>query len=203
MVEKTFSITSAWSVQPPCYLRKVDRSGHWQDAAAIRDKVFCPEPPDNTVSVYLVNSARDVARVAVALNANRSSKTEPIFLVAIAADELGDLPIRQTRGQTLCRWANHLHHDLIVFDAGQLGGLVQRLLAAERKPKKFTKNAMQEALEDAFWEGCYAANPQSDDCSCEQELRVLMRSGLFSRLIQSLNETLRRMANRFGMGDGS
>jgi hypothetical protein len=38
MLEETFSIKNAWSVDPPCYIRKVDRASHWQDS--IQEQVF-------------------------------------------------------------------------------------------------------------------------------------------------------------------
>ncbi len=169
MVEQTFSINNAWSIDPPCYVRKVDRSGHWQDTSAIRDKVFCPEP-DNTISVYVVNCAIDLARVAIALNANRSSKIEPIFLVAMTASELAGVVVQRTEGATLCKWANHLHHDLVVTDSSRILSLAQTLMVVGRKPYKFTKKAMQEALDATAKDGCHAANQNSDGCVCNHDL---------------------------------
>ncbi|MFV2066335.1 MAG: hypothetical protein ACC645_05095, partial [Pirellulales bacterium] len=71
---------------------------------------------------------------------------------------------------TLCRWANRLHHDLLFSEPGRIVRLAETLLAAERKPKKFTKKAMQEALHYATDEGCYAANLQSAHWECEERL---------------------------------
>ncbi len=170
MVEQTFSISGAWSIDPPCYVRKVDRSGHCKDAATIRDKVFCLDPDDSTLSVYLVASAMDLARVAIALNANRSSKTEPLFLLAMTTDELAEIVVRQTPGATLCTWANHLHRDLLVAAGTQVAQLAETLVGAGRKHHKFTEKAMQEALAATTHDGCHAADPTSVGCACEDEL---------------------------------
>jgi hypothetical protein len=170
MVEQTFSISSAWSIDPPCYVRKVDRSGHCKDAATIRDKAFCLDPDDSTISVYLVASATDLARVAIALNANRSSKTEPLFLLAITAAELAKIAVRQSPGLTLCMWANHLHRNLLVPDVTQVARLAETLVAVGRKQHKFTEKAIQEALAATTYDGCHAADPTSADCACEDEL---------------------------------
>lgn len=182
MVDQSFSPNNAWSIDPPCFVRKVDRSGHWKDAATIKEKVFRPEPEDNSISVYLVNSASDLARVAVALNANRSSKTEPIFLVAIARDELADIVVRRTAGMTLCKWANHLHHDLVAVDNSRLAKLSQTLLAAGRKPHKFRKRDMQEALNASTKDGCHAAKEDSDSCACDDELPKTRSPSWLSRI---------------------
>ena len=182
MVDPSFSPKKAWSIDPPCFVRKVDRSGHWKDAATIQDKVFRLEPQDNTISVYLVESASDVARVAVALNANRSSKTEPIFLVAITADELANIVVCRTPGLTLCKWVNHLHHDLVVADDTSIAELSQVLIAAGRKPRKFTKSKMQVALSSSSTDGCYAATSDSTSCVCENELPKPHSSRWWSRV---------------------
>jgi hypothetical protein len=195
MVEASFSISRAWSIEPPCYIRKVDRSGHWADPATIQDKVFRPDPNDKTISVYVAHSAIDLVRVAIALNANRSSKTEPIFLVAMTGDEVNDLMIRQATGETLCRWANHLHHDFVVADPAQTARLVETLLAADRKPKKFTGKAMRQALDFTTSQGCYAANPDSSGCECEGELP---NPGLFSRLGTLGRQLLNWLSHVFG-----
>lgn len=189
MVDQSFSPNNAWSIDPPCFVRKVDRSGHWKDAATIQEKVFRREPEDNTISVYLVNSASDLARVAVALNANRSSKTEPIFLVAITGDELKDIVVRRTAGMTLCKWANHLHHDLVAADNSRLAELSQTLLATSRKPRKFTKKDMQEALKRSTNDGCRAANEGSNCCVCDDELRKTRSPSWLSRIGHVLART--------------
>lgn len=172
--EGLFRIQTAWSIEPPCFVRKVDRKGHWNDAETIQSKVFKPEP-NNTISVYRVTAGLDLLRVALALNANRSSKTEPIFLVAIKPDELAEIQVEQTPGQTLCTWANLLHHDLIVTEPTQITGLVQALLAASRTPKKFTTQNMTLAVADATHQGCHAATPHSKRCVCEAGQSVLAR----------------------------
>ena len=173
MVEEIFSIDQTLCVDPPCFVRKVDRRGHWMDdAATIAGNVFRAEPDGNSLSVYLVNSATDLARVAVALNANRKSgsRTEPLMLVAIMASELGGIQVVQTSGMTKCNWANHLHRDLVVTNASQVARLADALVDAGRKLKKFTKPNMQHALEAATKDGCHATSDDSVCCVCEDDL---------------------------------
>jgi hypothetical protein len=202
MVEQAFSINNAWDIDPPYYVRKVDRSGHCQDAATIQNKVFCPEADDNTISVYIVASAMDLARVAIALNANRKggSKTETLFLLAITADELAEIDVLETNGATLCNWANHLHHDLLITDAIQTSRLAEALVRAGRKHKKFTKKAMQEALDATTNDGCHAASPNSAGCVCEDELPAPQSPSWLSRLGRMLAYSMARL---FGKSDRS
>lgn len=172
--EALFSIQTAWSIEPPCFVRKVDRKGHWNDAETIQNKVFKPEP-NNTISLFRVTAELDLLRVALALNANRSSKTEPIFLVAIKPEELAGIQVKQTQGQTLCTWANLLHHELIVTAPTQITALVQAVLAASRTPRTFTKPTMTLAVADAIHQGCHAATSDSKRCVCEAGQSVLAR----------------------------
>lgn len=168
MIEQTFSISKAWNVNPPCYVRKVDRRGHWQDSATIQEKVFCPES-DNAISVYIVKTASDLARVAIGLNANRSRITEDLFLIAITRDELAQIDIQRSAGKTLCDWANHLHRDLLIANSSQTARLADTLLEAGRNLHKFTKTAMEEALAVATNDGCHAADANSARCACGDE----------------------------------
>lgn len=180
MVEKTFSINDLWSIDPPCYVRKVDSPAHCKDAASIQNRVFKP-PPDNTYSVFLVQSPKDLSRVAIALNANRSRSriTERLLLIALTSNELADIVIQRTTGKTPCEWANHLHHDLVVTDDSQIAQLAKSLVDAKRECKKFNKKAMKVALAATTDDGCYAAIKDSESCVCEGDLPS---SSLLSRL---------------------
>jgi hypothetical protein len=201
MVEETFSINTAWGIEPPCYVRKVDRSGHCRDATTIRDKVFCPEPDDNAVSVFAVASATDLARVAIALNANRKggSLTEPLFLIAVAPDELAGIVLRRAPGATLCKWANHLHHNLLVTAPSQVASLAEALVRAGRKHRKFTEKAMREALEATTNDGCRAADPSSTSCACDHGLstsRLPWWLGWLGLLLDWMRARLTAASNR-------
>ena len=193
MVEQTFSISSAWSIDPPCYVRKVDRSGHCKDAATIRDKVFCLDPDESTISVYLVASATDLARVAIALNANRSSKTEPLFLLAMTGAELAKIAVSTDAWLDLVHVGKSLAPRFAGRRRNSIGGLAETLVAAGRKQHKFTERAMQEARTATTRDGCRAAHLNSVGCACEDELPK-------SRLplwLRQLGPTLRSMFARF------
>lgn len=169
MAQETFNINTAWNIEPPCFVRKVDAKFHWQDAATIQEEVF--RPLDNgTISIYSVQTEKDLIRVAIALNANRSNITEPIFLAAITPHELSNFTIRHSSGQTLCNWANSLHRDIVAKNYTAIASLAHNLMAANRQLKKFTKPNMRKALAFTSNQGCHAADPQSNGCVCEDEL---------------------------------
>ena len=119
----------------------------------LRFAISCFAWPRRTsaISVYLVASATDLARVAIALNANRSSKTEPLFLLAITAAELAKITIRRTPGLTLCRWANHLHRDLLVADLTSGGTARRNLGGCGRKQQKFTGPCKRRGRHNPRW----------------------------------------------------
>jgi hypothetical protein len=196
MLEETFSIHKAWAIDPPCYARKVDRLGHCRDAAAIQSKVLCPDLDSDTISVFEIASAVDLARVAIALNANRSSKTESLFLLALTAGELVGFVVRSTTGATLCKWANHLHRDLVVKGTSQTADLAHALAAAGRKPAKFPKTAMKEALVATADAGCYAAVADSMGCVCESDLPASISSPWLRILCRALRRACRDVKTR-------
>ncbi len=203
MVEDTFSITNAWNIDPPCYVRKVDRPSHSQDADALQKKVFCSKPDDNSISVFIVHSAMDLVRIAVALNANRGSKskTDRLLLIAMIADELSGFVIQQTAGATRCKWANHLHHDLLITDATQTPHLTETLVRVGRKHQRFTKKDMEEALAATLQDGCHAADPNSERCVCEDELPASQSRSWLSRLGRIIAYLMARLFGKSGRSE--
>jgi hypothetical protein len=191
MLDDTFSLRKTWNIDPPCYVRKVDRPGHWGTAATIQEKVLVPDD-DGTISVYEVTSAQDLARVAIALNANRSSLTERLLLGAITADELSNIVVQRTNGATLCKWANHLHHNLLATDLVKVAELARALQAAGRGLGKFTKKHMEEARESATKNFCHAVVVQPRRCVCEDSLPVAIRQQWHIRLGGWLASLIRR-----------
>ncbi|RIK84170.1 MAG: hypothetical protein DCC68_01930 [Planctomycetota bacterium] len=168
MIQESFSIDAAWGISGPCYVRKVDRRSHWTDGAkSIRERVFSADPDEHGVSVYRVQSPEELARIAVALNAKRGSRTEDIFLVAIAVAEVGDIHVEQTDGDTTCEWANSVHHDLLAEREEQIDVMINRMLSLSRAVKKFTRSAMRIAVQSAVCDGCLAAVDNSSSCRFE------------------------------------
>lgn len=162
-------------MSPPCYVRKVDRAGHWgtdEEDRSIRvkriiEKVFPCE--NGLLSVYLVNNADDLLHVAVAFNANRSQTAEEIRFIAIGRDELPNNPVVATSGDTACLLANRLHRDVRVDNPSTLEQLVATLLERHRQPKKYSKKVMTEAKRCAEADGCHAVKPNSTLCVCENQ----------------------------------
>lgn len=166
---KTFSIEAAWGIAGPCFVRKVDRGGHWKDATVIAQQVLCLDPRSDSVSVFQVESDGDLSRVAVALNAARARPKDEIRLVAVLPSELNGISILKTGGQTPCFRVNGLHRDLVPDNAKAIADLASQLFAA-RTPKKFKTSHMEEAIAEAESDGCRAAVPNSQACVCDPPL---------------------------------
>ncbi len=177
MTDSVFSIKDAWDLQPPCFIRKVERPGHWVGSenspsdrvTKIREDVF-PQGSDKSLSVYMVEDDRDLRRVAVALNANRASLTQVIVVLAIAQSEIDGFSLHSSRGRTKCTRANKLHRDLSGYDVNRLNNLIKTMLKAGRKPKRFTKPKMHTAVKESGQEGCHAIELQSAVCECESQV---------------------------------
>ncbi len=177
MADADFSIEAAWDVSSPCYVRKLKKGSHWEDGESPSDRVDSIVEKDfrldqdGVVSVFQVRSGVDLRRVAVGLNATRDSLSEDIFLIAILPDELQGVLAEPTPGDTKCLWANRLHHNLVVERQSGFTSVVESLIRAGRKPKKFTRSKMRRAVEEARREGCYATRDRatsSDPCVCER-----------------------------------
>ncbi|MBN2476071.1 MAG: hypothetical protein JXB62_15780 [Pirellulales bacterium] len=171
-----FSLSDAFGVDPPFFVRKVDRRGHWEDARQILANVF-PVDEHGRISVYRVEAVRDLMRLAVALNANRvatnpqgASLTEPLLLVAIREGEFLGIQLRQINGLTACLHANRRHYDAIIpSDAKDAHArLVDSLLASGREPYKLSKRKLKQAVTEAKENGCYAVVEDSARCTCEE-----------------------------------
>jgi len=166
------SLTEKFGTSPPFFVRKVDRKGHWGDATRIIEHVF-PVDNDGTISVYLVATAEELTRIAVALNANRvatnprgASLREPVFFVAIRKDEFGEIELQQIDGLTDCTFAKKKHYGALVprGTEDKRKRLVNLLLNEGRQPSKLTKSVVGQAVNQAEADGCYAVVPDSNGC---------------------------------------
>lgn len=104
---------------------------------------------DGKISVWLVNSAHEVARVAIAINANRQDGPLcNLILFAISHSEFNQMSITlvPSAGETACLWANSRHFDAVPDDP-QRAALARQLAATDRKAKKFKKKKLQWALD--------------------------------------------------------
>lgn len=166
------------SVDPPFFIRKVDRSGHWRlddtislderiDTAA--DEVFPNE--NGRVSVFKVETADDLCRIAIGINSGRSRLHEELRLLCFKPEELNAARIRleASLGDTSCYYANSCHYDIFHQDRA-IRDLIGALFSADRELSKLKKKAMLCAEEYAESIGCRAANTDLAECLCADQI---------------------------------
>jgi len=157
-IQSDFSIRENLGIDPPCYVRKVDRRSHCGNedqppevrAALIKKYVLSED--GGVTSVFLVNDARDVARAALALNFCRTggSRVEELCLVAFRPDELADAPMEQTADSFGCHWAqlNHWNVTLIDVDQERIANLlaIQNRFAHSSIRKRWRKLRLRQEM---------------------------------------------------------
>lgn len=159
---------------PPFYVRKIDRSGWWSETGGLSEreiagKVFPPEE-DGAVSVFRVENEVDLRRVAIGLNSRRSSLHEELVLLPIRPDELKEIPLRKTLGDTLCLHANNCHYDAVFGDEGAAVALVRALRARGRSVRKLKSKEMKSHSEEAERDGCRATSSVRPQCVCQERM---------------------------------
>jgi hypothetical protein len=147
------------------YVRKLRRRSDWGDGVAAGppraqeavEKLFLSQD-DDELSIYLINNDEDLRRVALGMNAGRSSLKEAVPFIAFLPAELAAAAIeaRQTPGNLPCAHANRLHHD-IVATALQLNQLCNSAMASGRRAGNCTSGMMTSAAMAGTAEGCRTA----------------------------------------------
>lgn len=155
-------------------VRKLARKRHWgssdqpaeQRSAEVLSNVFLND--DKPYSLYRVNSESELDRVALALNAGRSSLSEECFFAFFTEAELqaASISLTQSAGQTPCRHANHLHFDADAVEA-QLLSLISQALISGRDLVRRNRNQMKQVAELAMKDQCLAAVPDSPECKAD------------------------------------
>ncbi|MEX2287994.1 MAG: hypothetical protein WD648_12950 [Planctomycetaceae bacterium] len=175
MPDTDFTVADAVNAEPPVFVRKVDRQGHWntETQADIVENVF-PVESDGTVSIWRIETFDDLQRIAIALNARRvktnpkgASLTENLFLLAIRPNEFGTITLDQSDGETDCLHAKERHYDAHIDDPQQLQALVNSLLSSGRQLGKLTKGKLKQLVERATADRCRAVVTESTLCKCE------------------------------------
>jgi hypothetical protein len=152
-------------------VRKLARKRHWgssdqsaeQRTAEVLSSVFLND--DKPYSLYRVSSESELDRIALALNAGRSSLSEECFFTYFTEAELqaAAISLTQTAGQTPCHHANHLHFDADAAEA-QLVSLITNVLASGRDLVRRGKSQMKLVAEQAAKDQCLAAVANSPEC---------------------------------------
>jgi hypothetical protein len=152
-------------VQGPVFIRKLARASHWGQPddpidQRVKDAVknVFRNQPEQEVSIYRVGSDEELRRVAVGLNANRSSLSETLAFAVMLPEELRQFGIllTQTPGDLKCEFANRLHYDAVATDQ-QFEDLCRALMTAGRTEGRCTASMMRDAAQAAVDEGCAAA----------------------------------------------
>lgn len=173
--EEVFDPSGLASVDPPYYIRKIDRRRDWRgDETMARDakvenavaKVFPSD--DGKISVFRIEGAHDLHRVAIGMNSYRPSLRERLDLLCITPDEFAEvgLHLEQSPGETNCFHANGLHYD-IIYDQKAIKLLVNNLRNRTRKCGRLTEGKMKIAAQSALKIGCRATDSDRSSCECE------------------------------------
>ena len=101
------AIESSLGIDAPCFVRKVDRPGHWGGDANtsakrvddIIESVFGEEW--NRFSLFKLDNVSDLRRVAIGINSRRTNLIEKLFFVAFSDHELANIPLEKTPGDSL------------------------------------------------------------------------------------------------------
>lgn len=173
-ITEEFDPAGLASSGPPFYVRKVPRRRHWRggDGMSIDQRVSHAAAEvfpsdDGRVSVFRVEDAIDLYRVAIGLNSGRGSLAEQLELLGITSSDLesAGVTVEQTPGDTSCLHANARHYDLIHDDAA-IERLVRRLIEDGRQDHRYKKQ-MKLAAETALAIGCRATDSELPNCECQ------------------------------------
>ena len=151
------------------FVRKFIRPTPWIEALTTGDMTRVVEEfrDEDGVSLWCVQSDKELRRVAIALNEGRDSFHESLDLLPILPEELRQIGIActQTPGGTSCPPAAALHYEATMDDSKRRG-LLQVLLAAKRSLGRCTKGKMKRAASLSEEEGCFALKEDSTTCAC-------------------------------------
>ena len=165
-------------VAPPAFVRKLTRKSHWGIAAdpleqRLNEAVERVFPEHGGVfSVFRVDSDVDLCRIALAFNANRSSFTERLDLVAFTPDELQrcEIPAESVpESGTRCDHANRRHCH-ISAGAQQLRQLCELAMTAGRSAASLTTATMRDVVKAAEDDGCHIVTADAAiECACQRD----------------------------------
>jgi len=173
-IAEAFDPSGLSSAGPPVFVRKVPKRRHWRgkDGMSVEERVrhAAAEVFRNDggrVSVFRVENADDLHRVAIGLNSGRSSLTEQLDILGITPEDIEacDLAMERTPGDTKCLHANERHYD-IMHDDDAIERLVRRLIDQDRRDHRYKKQ-MNGAAQAARDIGCRATETTQPRCQCQ------------------------------------
>lgn len=172
------TIVETLKLDPPVYLRKVDKAGYWnlpseksgtapEDPVAYAvDNIFSDREPEH--SIFLIRNDDDLRRIAIAYNANRVSLHQKLLFLVLKPEELQEcgIEIKPTPGDLICNYANKLHADATGSRASWYQ-LCQQALNNSRILARCSKSNMKAAEASAREEGCTIIE-ENETCSVEE-----------------------------------
>jgi hypothetical protein len=174
---EALTLASAVGLEGPVFLRKLRRRADWgsnetpqEERAADLLKVVwkCEPHPESPFSVYLVSTDEEFQKVVIGMNGSRPSLTADSDFIAILPSDLEavGLSAEPRKGETLCRFANSLHHE-ISAQADQLLAMCLRLLHQSRELIHLSKGMIRPLEAIAKAEGCLVIR-ESQGCKVDR-----------------------------------
>jgi hypothetical protein len=169
------SLPDALGVLGPVFLRRIPKQSDWGDPSDPLDvrvanavQTGFLKRDNSPFSFYWIQTADQLRRVALALNATTRKKTQKVDLVAFLPEDFEAARIAgdQTRGETPCSFANKLHVDFEATPA-QLEILCRHAMQAGRRAHRYNERQMEEILSLAQQEQCHSAVDNSPGCNVE------------------------------------
>jgi len=169
-----FDPLATLAVAAPCFIRKVDTMsdcGRDEQVAdhrvpEILQKVLRLDQ-DGCLSIYRVESALCLARLALAINeALGRYLTQDLIVVAFTEEELRGIACTQSDGESKCTFAKKRHYDLKPT-AQQRVDLAKLLAQRQRMPKKLHDSRLKKAKAELTTHGCRSIILASNACKCD------------------------------------
>jgi hypothetical protein len=160
----------------PFYLRKIDKRDDWPDdpdalksLSDLQQAVFSLNSGDHP-SLFHIDSRRSLVRVCIALNGNRPSLFNNLFLVPVFDADVQGVKLVATPGDTKCFFANHRHFEAHFLNDEHAQSVLKVMLANRRVRLDLTRGNMKQAAVFAAGEKCAAAVQAGDGaCVCLTE----------------------------------
>ena len=163
------AVSESWPEGQPVLVRKLGRKNHWgspdqdipQRVNEIVSRLF--DTRERPFSLYKVSSSIELDRVALALNAGRSSLTEDLSFAFFPWDEFvaAKISLAASPGDTPCHHANLLHFDADA-DPSEFTAIVEGAISRGQEVVVRSKGQMKVVVQQATRERCDVITARPD-----------------------------------------
>lgn len=169
------NLPDALGVPGPVFVRRIPKQTDWGDPSDPLDQRVATavqagflKRDQSPFSFYWIQTADQLRRVALGLNARTRKKIQKVDLVAFLPEDFEAARIAgdQTQGLTPCSFANKLHVDFEATTA-QLQILCRHAMQAGRRAHRYNETQMEEILSLAQQEQCHSGLDNSPGCLVE------------------------------------